>query len=115
MILLGIAIKNQDLFSSIHTYMWNTCHCLYVKHEKASVEKSFADIVREHKKEMEKNRLVNNENKKAEETPIFMMSDKTATELFEEVSSIVGLKNVSPADIRKYLWSGESLKVENLS
>ena len=42
------------------------------------------------------------------QTPVFITSDKTAEELFNEAKHYVGIENVNCHEIRKYLWHGEA-------
>ena len=41
-------------------------------------------------------------------TPIFLTSDKTAKEIFDEAKHYVGIENINTNEIRKYLWQGEA-------
>ena len=41
-------------------------------------------------------------------TPIFITSDKTASEIFDEAKHYAGIEDVSCKEIRKYLWHGEA-------
>ena len=65
--------------------------------------KSFADIVKEKKKARD-----NKKEDAKEDTPTFLTSNKTAHEIFEEATGIIGIENVSPAEISKYFWQGEN-------
>ena len=41
-------------------------------------------------------------------TPIFITSDKSAEEIFDEAKHYAGIENITCQEIRKYLWHGEA-------
>ena len=66
-------------------------------------KKTYAEILLEEKK-----RRFNVASEAAKPTPIFITSDKSASEIFNEAKHYAGIENVTSIDIRKYLWHGEA-------
>ena len=70
----------------------------------AQQKKSYAQILQEEKKK----RYLTASAPEMTPTPIFITSDKSARDIFDEAKHYVGIDNVNTNEIRKYLWQGES-------